>query len=167
MDAFGFRSGDLVRHRTTGALGRVHLWDFDPRDPGASEGEVRWDGFTADDLEDVRHDVDIVARDGAAAADLKVVCGCVISRATAEGGHEIAQSVTVYLLWGPEGWYVDPRNLDGYPLDEDGPVTNGDCECGDPDACEAAVQEVREAAEIRLPTGSQLAKLLADAVQRT
>jgi hypothetical protein len=61
-------------------------------------------------------------------------------------------------------WIVDTSSLDGYPLDsayEDIGAHNSECPCGQPEECE----RVRAAADqIPLPTGRELAALIAQAL---
>lgn len=71
---------EVVRHRRTGAVGTVHLWDYDPREPESSVGEVRWPSlFSTDELELARFEVDLVERDGAPVTSLVVLDGCVVA----------------------------------------------------------------------------------------
>ncbi len=86
-----------------------------------------------------------------------------------DGHHVIEESVAVYLKFDFErgAWVLDldEEDMRGslpsvYPdyLDVDGPL-NEVCDCTDKDACEKAR---KEAGEVDLPTGDQLAHLLLD-----
>lgn len=77
--------------------------------------------------------------------------------------HVIEHTVSVYLLWGEDGWEIDPRAMSGEPLDEmeGGPYSQ--CECSDQAACDAALADARKALP---PTGRELFKAMADYIRK-
>lgn len=77
--------------------------------------------------------------------------------------HQIESTVKAYLVWGDDGWAVDPRMLDGDPLDEEEGGPYSECECADQAACKAALAEARKTYP---PTGRELFKLLADQIRK-
>lgn len=77
--------------------------------------------------------------------------------------HQIENTVKAYLVWGDDGWEIDPHMLDGEPLDEEEGGPYSECECSDEAACNAALAEARAALP---PTGRELFKLLADHIRK-
>ena len=80
--------------------------------------------------------------------------------------HFIEQSVRVYLRMSDDGtrWIVDGPSVDGHPLDsarEDLHASNTECACSKPDEC---LDVLHAAAQLPLPTGAELAKLIVEAL---